>query len=55
MTIKVKMREGKAITRFNNDEDEKYFIHTMILARDKLGYHPKIIIKDRDDREIKSA
>jgi len=55
MTIKVKLKGGKAITRFNNDEDEKHFIHIMIMARDKPGYHPEIIIKDRDDRVIKSA
>lgn len=56
MSIKIKIRdEKKAIVRFNNKDDQDYFIHVMINARDILGVHPKISLQDINGDEIKRS
>lgn len=53
MTIKVKLKGNKAITRFNNQADESFFIHVVRSARDDLSYpHPAISLKGSDGREL---
>ena len=53
MTIRVKLKGDKAIVRFNNRDDENYFIHAIVKSRDKPAPHPKVSIKGRDGEEIK--
>ena len=50
-----RLRSDKAITRFKNEMDKKYFIEVMVRARDSITIpsHPKISIKDEKGDEIK--
>lgn len=52
MTIKVKLRGNKAIVRFSNPMDQKFFEHVVLLARDNGIPHPKITVKGADNREL---
>lgn len=52
MTIRVRLKGDKATVRFGNREDELYFIHMMIIARDRPGLHPKVSVKDRNAKEL---
>ena len=48
MTIKVKMRGEKAIVRFNNPMEEKFFQNAMVNMRDNQYPHPKVSVKNKD-------
>lgn len=52
MTIRVRLKGNKASVRFGNQMDEMYFVHMMVIARDRPGPHPKVSVKDRNDKEI---
>lgn len=52
MTIKVKLRGNKAIVRFSNQMDQKFFEHIVLEARDNGIPHPKITVKGADNREL---
>jgi hypothetical protein len=52
MTIKVKIRENKAIVRYNNPMEESFFIHIVRSARDNGQPHPKISLKGKDGQVI---
>lgn len=49
------LKQDKAITRFKNKEDKKYFVEIMVRARDSITNppHPKMSIKDEKGDEIK--
>jgi len=53
MTIRIKLRGDKAIVRFNNKNDEGYFIHILQKAKYDMSHqHPKISLKDRNGDEL---
>ena len=52
MTIRVRLKGDKATVRLGNQVDENYFVHTMLIARDRPGPHPKVSVKDRNSKEV---
>lgn len=51
---KTRLKEDKAITRFDDEKDRLYFIEVMVRARDSITDppHPKMTIKDEKGDEI---
>lgn len=52
-----RLKGDKAITRFKNEEDKRYFVSVMIKARDTITDppHPKMSVKDEGGYEVKEA